>query len=170
MVDKRTVLNAGLSVPLAVDFSDLSEPEHVCGGRRGLAFVASCLPSAGYLFFGLSAKDADLIRELRSLSAANPAPLMIVTLGPDGAVAFKAGRECRASTTPIVDVKDTTGAGDAFASAFLCSHLTGQDVQKSLEAANRAAAASLEHLGAYYAPPLFLEPRNTLSNSDTREE
>ena len=45
------------------------------------------------------------------------------------------------------DVVDTTGAGDAFAAAFLAARLRGEGIQDSLTAAVAAGSAATEFIG-----------------------
>ena len=47
-----------------------------------------------------------------------------------------------------MDVVDTTGAGDAFAAAFIVEWLASHDVEAALRAGNRLGAHVAAHLGA----------------------
>ena len=63
------------------------------------------------------------------------APLVVVTLGDEGAIAASAkGQWWYQPTTPRDDTKivDTTGAGDAFAAGFLFGWCGGQNVRRGL--------------------------------------
>lgn len=85
--------------------------------------------------------------------AAHCPGLSIVTLGADGAVAVTgAGQQLRVPGYPVTPV-DTTGAGDAFAGAFLYFHfIDGRDPAESLRLANAVAALSCTQLGARSGP------------------
>jgi sugar/nucleoside kinase (ribokinase family) len=79
----------------------------------------------------------------------------VVSLGARGARAlwWEEGGEgrtlrCHTSPAPCVAVKDTVGAGDAFAAGFLVGLLSGQGVAKALEAGCGAGAAAVGVDGA----------------------
>jgi fructokinase len=46
-----------------------------------------------------------------------------------------------------IEVVDTTGAGDAFWSGFLCAHLDGYDLYQCALAGRRMAEIKLQHFG-----------------------
>jgi sugar/nucleoside kinase (ribokinase family) len=96
----------------------------------------------------------DVEAGLAFLSAHCPG-LSIVTLGAEGAVAVTgSGDRISVSGYPVVPV-DTTGAGDAFAGAFLYFHfIDGRDPADSIRLANAVAAASCTRLGARSGPDL----------------
>src|SRR5262245_16601332 len=77
------------------------------------------------------------------------APLVCVTLGEGGSLAWCQGREIR---TPAfaVDCVDTTGAGDAFRGAFAAACLIHplDDIEPVLSYANAVAALNCRVLGA----------------------
>ena len=50
----------------------------------------------------------------------------------------------------VVKVFDVCGAGDTFMAALVYEFLKTQNMQKSIDLANRAAAISVTHPGAYY--------------------
>lgn len=78
---------------------------------------------------------------------------VIVTMGSEGAAALQKGGDIiRVSGLPI-DPVDTTGAGDAFAGAFLTSFFVDHlPTKTSLMNANAAAAFSCTGLGARSGP------------------
>ena len=67
---------------------------------------------------------------------------VVVTLGPDGAVAFEHGREVRAKA-PDLDVVDTTGAGDLFVAAYVWADLRGLDIDTRIAWATLYAGLSV---------------------------
>ena len=77
------------------------------------------------------------------------APLVCVTLGAEGSLAWCDGREIR---TPAfqVDCVDSTGAGDVFRGAFAagCLAMPDGDIEDVLRYANAAAALNCRALGA----------------------
>ncbi len=67
-------------------------------------------------------------------------PLVVVKRGASGAEAAEGARRWRVRA-PQIEAVDTTGAGDAFVSAFLSQRLAGAEIELALE---RAAAAGAE--------------------------
>ncbi|MDB5059594.1 MAG: PfkB domain protein [Chloroflexi bacterium] len=74
------------------------------------------------------------------------APVVVWKLGAAGAVA-RGDTYVRVEGLDI-PVLDTTGAGDAFAAAFLCAYVQDVPLAESLDRANRVAAAVVQHIGA----------------------
>ncbi len=73
--------------------------------------------------------------------------LVVITLGPEGAVLLTAGApDERMAGYPIAEV-DPTGAGDVFAAAFLCELEATGDARASVDFANKVAALSVEGVG-----------------------
>lgn len=62
-------------------------------------------------------------------------PEIVVTLGCRGARVYAEGREEHVRTRPL-DLPDPTGAGDAFAAAYLIARSTGQDPFEAAGSAN----------------------------------
>jgi sulfofructose kinase len=88
-------------------------------------------------------------RAIEAIGREFNAPLVCVTLGAEGSLAWCGGREIRTPAFPI-DCVDSTGAGDAFRGAFAAAcllHPTG-DVEDALAYANAAAALNCRALGA----------------------
>jgi fructoselysine 6-kinase len=80
------------------------------------------------------------------------AALAIVTCGADGSVAFDGRTTWRTPAVPV-DVVDSTGAGDAYAAAFLHARLSGADVDQAMLAAAGHAATACTHFGAWPQEP-----------------
>ncbi len=73
---------------------------------------------------------------------------LVTTLGADGARFERSGVSIDSAGYKVA-VRDTTGAGDAFAGAFLMSWLVDRDDPRtSLDRANRIAAHSTREIGA----------------------
>jgi sugar/nucleoside kinase (ribokinase family) len=70
-----------------------------------------------------------------------------ITLGADGCVVIANGETQRFAASPVDDLVDTNGAGDAFAAGFLFgfTHFRGLDQCATL--GSRAAAEVISHLG-----------------------
>jgi sugar/nucleoside kinase (ribokinase family) len=75
-------------------------------------------------------------------------PLVVVTLGPDGALLYRDSGAPESFPGYPARELDPTGAGDVFAAAFLCALDATSDPRAAVDFANRAAALSVEHPGA----------------------
>jgi ribokinase/sulfofructose kinase len=103
---------------------------------------ATGLPSLGA---GLAALAAECPR----------ASAVIATMGADGSLALANGRECR-SHGFVVDVVDTTGAGDAFRAGFASAWVllgAGAELENVLAFANATAALNCQQVGAQTGLP-----------------
>lgn len=93
------------------------------------------------VFWKINKKEYDLLDESHMPDEKN----LIVTLGSEGVMwrglVFK---------PEVVKVFDVCGAGDTFLSALVYEFLRTNNMQKSIELANKAAAISVTHPGAYY--------------------
>lgn len=74
-------------------------------------------------------------------------PLLVVTRGPNGALAVKDGVRVEVAAEPVERVVDTTGAGDLFAAGFLAGLAGGQSVRTSLKMGSICAAEVISHYG-----------------------
>ena len=79
-------------------------------------------------------------------------PLVVVKRGATGAEVWR-GDEVFRAAAPAVRAVDTTGAGDAFAAAFLAARLGGETLQGCLEQAVAAGSAAVGFWGARPAEP-----------------
>ncbi|MFD8622824.1 carbohydrate kinase family protein [Streptomyces hygroscopicus] len=79
---------------------------------------------------------------------------VVVTLGPEGAMAGEAG-EVRRVRSRRVDTVDATGAGDAFAAGFVAAYLRGRSLPEALRWGAAAGAYAVTVPGAR-APGLTL--------------
>ena len=75
-------------------------------------------------------------------------PTLVVTRGPEGAHAMKAGEHAHVPAEPIARVVDTTGAGDLFAAGFLSGHVKGRPLTECLKLGAICAAEVISHYGA----------------------
>ena len=75
-------------------------------------------------------------------------PLLVVTHGPDGAVAIEHGERVSVAAEPVVKVIDTTGAGDLFSAGFLAGHVQGRSNADALRMGAIAASECIGHMGA----------------------
>ena len=78
--------------------------------------------------------------------------LVVVKLGPEGALAYAEGRLIRVPALRPERVVDTTGAGDAFAAALLLKLARGSSVGEALLYASAAAGLKVARLGSHNMP------------------
>jgi fructoselysine 6-kinase len=125
---------------LAVDFSDFST-------NPNFDLLYSHLDKISIAIFGLDEGQNKLIEKI-SLIAESYDILMLVTLGGGGSMVFKGNHRHYHPAVEVKKVVDTTGAGDAFAAAFLGKFFRGGSIQSSLKAGARIAAKTIQHRGA----------------------
>jgi sugar/nucleoside kinase (ribokinase family) len=73
---------------------------------------------------------------------------LVVTRGPNGAIAIENGERVSIPAAPVGEVIDTTGAGDLFAAGFLTARCKGASLQRCLRTGAVAAAEVIQHYGA----------------------
>ena len=135
-----------LGIRRVVDLDDLPEelrtPQGLLPLLGAIDLVLLNRDLAAYLW-----GDGDRRAGLASLCAAGPS-VAVLTLGPDGAlVADRSGRIAAIAAMPV-EPRDTTGAGDTFAAAFIVSWLSGQAPEDAARFAAVAAALSTQAEGA----------------------
>jgi ribokinase len=111
-------------------------------------------------------EDGDVEAAARTLAARGP--LVVVKLGPDGALAVRGGETTRVPAPPI-DVVDSTGAGDSFDAGFLAAWLRGavadgevaggDGLEAALTLACACGALSTRRAGGTAAQPTLDEAR-----------
>ena len=72
---------------------------------------------------------------------------VVIKLGPRGAAVGTRDGVSMSMPAPMVDVVDTTGAGDAFAAAFLAAEIRGESLEACLTAGVRAGSAAVTRVG-----------------------
>ena len=92
------------------------------------------------------AQTDDVETALAQLAA--KVPLLVVTHGPEGAVAIELGERATVTAEPVDKVVDTTGAGDLFSAGFLAGYVRGRSNADSLRMGAIAAAECIGHMGA----------------------
>lgn len=136
--DLMRIETAGLT---AIDFADfLQHPDFERLERH--------LGNIDIGFFGLSVNDVETISHLRKL-AAESGKLLIVTLGADGSRAFNGDKCFDCPAVPVDKVVDTTGAGDAYAAAFLAHYCHGGELIESMQYGAKVAADVVVKLGSW---------------------
>ena len=91
--------------------------------------------------------------------------ISIVTLGGKGVVAWD-GKQEYFHHSYNVQVKDTTGAGDAFIGAFAVKYASTKDLLQSLKFASAAAAINITRIGASSANATLEEVQSFLKDND----
>ncbi|MGB0907672.1 MAG: ribokinase [Maricaulaceae bacterium] len=79
--------------------------------------------------------------------------LLAVTHGGDGASLFQNGETLATSKPPVINVVDTTGAGDCFAGALTVALIEGKSPQEALDFACIAGALTTTKMGTQSASP-----------------
>jgi len=128
---------------VAIDFADFL-------GHPDFTLLERHLGTIDIAFFGLSTAERAVIDRLAGLASTHET-LIVVTLGAAGSVAFRHGDTWTRPAAPVTAVVDTTGAGDAYAAAFLAAYCGGTDVGEAMQAASRAAALVVGRPGSYSA-------------------
>ena len=75
-------------------------------------------------------------------------PCVVIKTGADGAIAQSRDGNVLSMPAHPVDVKDTTGAGDAFAAGFIASWMKSHDLSTALTNATQYAAECVAIIGA----------------------
>ena len=88
----------------------------------------------------------DLKQALLDLSI--KVPTLVVTKGPQGAIAIENGERISIPAAPVSEVVDTTGAGDLFAAGFLTARCKGAGLERCLWTGAIAAGEVIQHYGA----------------------
>lgn len=141
----RSLFESLMSVPVrgkvAVDFADFAQ-------HPDFGHLESFLDRIDIAFFGLAIQDKKLIAQLAAI-AERWHKLFVVTLGADGSRAFLGHDRFEQGAVQVSKVVDTTGAGDAFAAAFLASYMHGCDVSLSMQRGAILSSRVVQQLGAF---------------------
>jgi ribokinase len=87
---------------------------------------------------------------------------LIVTLGPEGSVAFDNGETHRQPAFPVENVVDTTGAGDVFHGAYAYGLTLGYEVARNMRFAAAVSALKCRALGGRTGIPSMAEVEGLL--------
>lgn len=121
-------------------------------GPEGLASIRPLVEHADVLLLSRTEAEALLgpcspAQTVRTLQQAG-ARIVIETLGLEGATILAAGDPTAVPAFPVSDVRDTTGAGDAFAAGLIAGFLAGLDWGAAARMGCATAALKIVHLGA----------------------
>jgi len=136
----RRLKQHGLTISL--DPNDDPEDEWKSDIEEALQYVDVLLPNA---------REAMKITETQSVDdavskLASIVPIVVVKLGPEGALAQR-GPDRFVSPAKRIQVVDPVGAGDSFDAGFLHQFVQGGDLQTCLAAGNLAGALSTTRPG-----------------------
>jgi 2-dehydro-3-deoxygluconokinase len=92
------------------------------------------------LLFGPAARD--------QIEAHLPRAEIVLKLAEPACVVYSEGRTFRVEAQPVLDVVDTTAAGDSFAAAYLAARLAGRTPDSAAQAGHRLAGEVIRHHGA----------------------
>lgn len=99
-------------------------------------------------FFGLTLADKDAMDRIRLL-ASRHRKLFVVTLGESGSRSFFNDDCFESPAVSVNEVIDTTGAGDAYAAAFLSRYCHGASIEESMHCGSALAAKVVAQIGSY---------------------
>jgi sugar/nucleoside kinase (ribokinase family) len=136
----RTLKEAGLTISL--DTNDDPDDGWEGGLQEALRYVDIFMPNEREA--QKAAGVGDLEAAVQKL--AKIVPLVVVKLGPEGAMAQR-GAERFVSPAVKVEAVDPVGAGDSFDAGFLHRYLRGGDLPACLAAGNLAGAFSTTRPG-----------------------
>jgi sulfofructose kinase len=126
-----------LGVPVVADFSD-PRPAYL----SLLPLVDHPVLPESFVRVWSPGDPAEAMRRLHDETGATP----VVTRGAAGGLYWHEGR-VRRYRSPVVRVRDTTGAGDAFHGAFAAGLASGLELPEVVERAARAGAIACTALG-----------------------
>jgi ribokinase len=132
--------SAGMTVSVDPSSSALLSAEFL-DWAEGAALLLPNAPEAYAL-----TREADPERAARAL--AERFGEAVVTLGAKGALWTDGADVVRAAAVPVEAVKDSTGAGDAFAAGLLSARMAGGSTEETLNAGCELAARAVSRAGA----------------------
>jgi fructokinase len=107
----------------------------------------------------LQAVSGDIKIDMRAFQSAHGLEGLIVTCGEQGALAIDAaGNQVDVAPSPALQVVDTVGAGDAFASVLLLGLNQGWNLRLTMERAQSFASALVGRRGATVQDNNFYQP------------
>ena len=103
--------------------------------------------------------NADEARELDLLARPLPGVRVVLKDGPRPTTVLEAdGTRLQVAVDPVADVRDSTGAGDAFAAGWLSARMEGLGAQERVERGHALARRVLTSPGAGAGPPQQRDP------------
>lgn len=127
-------------VSLSIDASSAAVLEHF-GAARFRQLIAELKPT--YLLC-----NDDEARVLDADTGVPGAEIVVIKRGADPVTAITSNGRLEVPVPTVASIRDTTGAGDAFAAGFLGARLTNADVHTAIQAGNALASRVLASPGA----------------------
>jgi sugar/nucleoside kinase (ribokinase family) len=155
----------GLTISL--DTNDDPDDKWEGGLQEVLRHVDVFLPNEREACKAAGTEDLEVAIEKLSRQV----PLVVVKLGPKGALAQRGNERITVPSQPVVPV-DTVGAGDSFDAGFLHQYVKGADLSMCLSSGNLAGALSTTRPGGTEAfrdaahRNHFLTDRNAVRSRD----
>jgi len=137
----QTLLDLRPKAKLACDFGNLSDYD------GNLEVAEKFFPKLSYAQFSNEQNDPQKREFLRKASETFEM-VLIETYGANGARAYRAGLELYCEAPEVLQVSDSTGAGDAFFAHFIHSYyIKKHSLEESLQIACSGGAMQVGHLG-----------------------
>ena len=135
---------------------------------RSNAFILNIAPASSVKQETLEKCSVVIANELEANSVdLNSLSHCVVTLGANGAVHYRFGREIARAQAPIVDAVDTVGAGDVFCAAYAIEFARGSTPELALQFSVTAGALATLANGAQGALPSQLEVQRWLASENS---
>lgn len=132
---------AGVKTALNPAAPELAKPDQLKALLADVEVLSVNKDEAKLLFEGETAEE--LARHATHLC-----PTVLVSDGPNGAVATDSKRIVRAGMYEDVPVTDRTGAGDAFGSGFVTKIAAGASLEEAVTFASANSTSVVQHIGA----------------------
>lgn len=130
---------------ICTDIVDAKRGEKLADIRNALAYVDYFFPNYDEARALVGKDDVDEIAdELLALGVKN----VLIKIGKKGCLVKNAKERFIVPAYPKSDCIDTTGAGDNFASGFICGLLEGRSLKECAQYANCTASIAVEAVGA----------------------
>lgn len=105
---------------------------------KGANIVEKYIPHLDVVIKSINTEDNDSLSFFQRISKDNPEKIILLLLGSSGSMVYQNGKEFRQPAIEV-DVKDTTGAGDAYTATFLVNYAQYKDPSQALHAGANSA-------------------------------
>jgi sugar/nucleoside kinase (ribokinase family) len=104
-------------------------------------------PYMGRVDIAFTSPSMEHVTKLKNLTDSSQT-LLVTMLGAHGSKVFQGGKEFVQPAFKIKKVTDTTGCGDSYQAAFVCSYFVDRDIPKAMLKGTETASEVLTHPGA----------------------